>query len=101
MCLLLVFGLVAYGQQESADARSERGSVKEGNDVDILKSLIGSWEGTCRTWFQPGKIGDESKIMGEFKPILGECFVRHTYEGTVQGRPRTGVVIGAQNGPTL
>jgi hypothetical protein len=64
--------------------------VKEGDDVDILKWLIGNWEGTCRTWFQPGKLGDESRIRGEFKPMLGGHFVRHTYEGAIKGKPRTG-----------
>jgi len=58
--------------------------------VDILKSLIGNWEGTCRTWFQPGKLADESSIRGEIKPVLGGRFVRHTYEGTIKGKPRTG-----------
>ena len=90
MCMFLVFVLVSSGQQESADTRSERGDVKEGNDVDILKSLIGKWEGTCRTWFEPGKLGDESRVSGEFKPMLGGRFVRHTYEGSMKGKPRTG-----------
>ena len=90
MCMFLVFVLGSSGQQESADTRSERGDVKEGNDVDILKSLIGKWEGTCRTWFEPGKLGDESRISGEFKPMLGGRFVRHTYEGSMKGKPRTG-----------
>ncbi len=90
ICLFLVFGLGSSGRQKSADTRSEWGGVKEGNDVDILKSVIGHWEGTCRTWFQPGKLGDESRIRGEFKPLLGGRFVRHTYEGTIKGKPRAG-----------
>ncbi|MCH7592060.1 MAG: DUF1579 domain-containing protein [Planctomycetes bacterium] len=90
LCLLLVFGLGSYGQQETEDTRNERGGVKEGNDVDILKSLIGNWEGTCRTWFRPGILGDESEIRGEFRPLLGGRFVRHTYEGSMKGKPRTG-----------
>ncbi|MCP4249392.1 MAG: DUF1579 domain-containing protein [bacterium] len=101
ICFFLVFGLGSSGQQETADTGSERGGVKEGNDVDILKSLIGNWEGTCRTWFQPGKLGDESRIRGEFKPMLGGRFVRHTYEGTMKGKPRTGeetIVFNAIDG---
>jgi hypothetical protein len=82
--------LGSSGQQESADSRSERGDVKEGNDVDILKSIIGHWEGTCRTWFRPGELGDESKVRGEFKAMLGGRFVRHTYEGSMKGKPRAG-----------
>lgn len=58
--------------------------------MDILKSIIGQWEGNCRTWIQPGKLSDESKVRGEFKPMLGGRFVRHTYEGSMKGKPRTG-----------
>ncbi len=36
---------------------------------ELLKSLVGL-EGTCRTWFEPEKLADETKITGEFKPLL-------------------------------
>jgi hypothetical protein len=90
MCLLGLLGLGFSSQREPTDTRGDHASVKEGTDVDILKSLIGNWEGTCRTWFQPGKLGDESKIRGEFKPLLDGRFVRHTYKSTMKGKPRTG-----------
>ncbi len=55
------------------------------------RSLPGSYPGgTCRTWFQLGILGDESKISGEFKPVRGGRFVRHTSEGTMKGKPRAG-----------
>ena len=57
---------------------------------DLLKSLIGSWEGTCRTWFEPGKLADESQVRGTIRPLLEELFVRHEYTGTIQGKPRHG-----------
>ena len=57
---------------------------------DLLKSLIGSWEGACRTWFEPGKLADESQVKGTIHPLLGEIFVRHEYEGMIQGKPRHG-----------
>ena len=56
----------------------------------MLKSIIGNWEGTCRTWFEPGKLDDESSVKGEIKPILGGRMVRHAYEGTMKGKPRAG-----------
>ena len=55
-----------------------------------LTQLTGTWQGTCRTWFQPGELADESEIKGEFKPILDGGFLRHTYTGQIQGKPRTG-----------
>ncbi len=57
---------------------------------ELLDSFVGSWEGTCQTWFEPGKLADESRIKGEIRPILGGQFLRHTYEGTIQGKPRHG-----------
>ena len=56
----------------------------------FLESLVGSWEGTCRTWFRPGELADESKVQGEFQLFLNDRFLRHTYEGKIQGKPRTG-----------
>jgi Protein of unknown function (DUF1579) len=67
---------------------------------DILKSLVGSWEGTCRTWFQPDKLADESKIKGNIRPMLDGQFIRHEYESTIQGRPRQGEEIIAFNSMT-
>ena len=90
ICFCLVFCSVPSEKQASANAQSETGQKKEGNKMDILKSLIGKWEGTCRTWFRPGQLGDESKIRGEFTPMLNGRFVRHTYESSMKEKPRTG-----------
>jgi len=67
---------------------------------ELLKSLVGSWEGTCRTWFEPGKLADESNVKGEIRTMLDGCFFRHTYEATIQGRPRHGEEIIALNSMT-
>ena len=32
---------------------------------EFLGALVGSWDGTARTWFQPGKLADESQVKGE------------------------------------
>ena len=57
---------------------------------DLLKSLVGSWKGTCRTWFGPDKLVDESMVSGTIRPVLDGKFFRHEYEATIQGRPRHG-----------
>lgn len=57
---------------------------------ELLQALLGSWEGNCQTWFEPGKLADESRVKGEFRPLLEGRFVRHTYEGEMQGKPRHG-----------
>jgi hypothetical protein len=67
---------------------------------EFLKSLVGSWEGTCQTRFQPGKLADESKVKGEIRPVLDGRFYRHTYEGTMKGKPRRGEETIAFNAMT-
>jgi hypothetical protein len=62
-----------------------------------FEAFAGAWEGSCRTWFEPGKLADESAVRGEIRPMLGGLFYRHTYAGTLQGRPRHGEEILAFN----
>jgi len=57
---------------------------------EFLKSLVGSWEGTCKTWVRPGTPADEAAISGEFKPMLGGRFIRHSYTSKFRGKPRMG-----------
>jgi hypothetical protein len=68
--------------------------------VELLGKLIGKWEGNCRTWFEPGKLADESEVTGEFEEVLDRRFVRHTYEGTLQEKPRRGEELIAFNAVT-
>lgn len=68
--------------------------------TEILKAIVGSWEGNCRTWFEPGKLADESEVAGEFSDVLGGRFVRHTYQGTMKGKPRKGEELLAFNAVT-
>jgi len=56
----------------------------------FLESLVGNWEGDCRTWFRPGELADESTVEGTFELILGGRFLRHTYQGKIQGKARSG-----------
>ena len=64
---------------------------------ELLKKLLGKWEGDCRTWFEPGKLADESKVTGEFVSVLDGRFVRHSYAGMIQGKPRRGEELIAFN----
>lgn len=56
----------------------------------FFEQLLGLWRGQCRTWFEPNKLADESTVEGRFESILGGRLVRHTYNGEIQGSPRTG-----------
>jgi hypothetical protein len=94
VCLGLVFGAGFSSGQESK--KSEGG--KETSPAKILKSLVGTWEGTCKTWLRPGELADESKVKGTFKPLLGGNLVRHSYEGKIMGKARSGEETIAFNG---
>lgn len=63
----------------------------------VLTSLVGSWEGTCRTWFEPGELADESNVRGTIRSVLNGKFFRHDYEGSMQGKPRKGEETIARN----
>ena len=67
---------------------------------DALLQLVGLWEGTCQTWFEPEKLADDSTVKGEISPFLDGRFVRHTYEGSMQGKPRHGEETMAWNSVT-
>ena len=67
---------------------------------EFLESLVGAWEGPCQTWFEPGKLADESRVKGEFQFLPYGRFIRHTYEGTMQGKPRHGEETLAFNSVT-
>ncbi len=63
----------------------------------LFDKMKGEWEGTCRTWFEPGKLGDESKVAGEITGVLDGLFLRHAYEGMIQGKRRRGEEMIAFN----
>jgi hypothetical protein len=88
-CFVLAFP-VTGGTQDTPTQPTAHRESKSGAPKDVLKTMEGSWEGTCRTWFQPGKLADECRVKGEIRPILGGRLMRHTYEGSMQGKPRHG-----------
>ena len=92
--------LVSIYAQNATDDQLKIGQDKSAKSMSSLTSLVGSWQGTCRTWFQPGKLADESPVQGEFRLILGGRFLRHTYKGEIQGKPRTGEETIAFNSVT-
>ncbi|HEX2325520.1 MAG TPA: DUF1579 family protein [Chloroflexota bacterium] len=65
-----------------------------------LAGLVGEWEGTVRTWFEPGQLADESPIRARIRSLVpqdeehpGGGFVLYEYSGTMQGQPCEGVAI--------
>lgn len=62
-----------------------------------LSLLVGEWEGTAKTWFEPDKVQDESPVQGTMKLILGGQYVLHEYKGSFAGKPLEGLAIYGYN----
>ncbi len=99
LCWLAAF-ISAVPAQETGSGRTETHGGKPEMSKEFLMSLIGKWEGTCRTWFEPGKLADESRITARIRPVLGGMFIRHEYKATLQGHPRQGEETIAFNSVT-
>jgi hypothetical protein len=84
----------AHGYQEIVDSGSTGKSEKP---MSVLQTMVGKWKGSCRTWFKPEVLADESAIEGSIEPILAEKIFRHTYTGAMKGKPRTGEETLAHN----
>ena len=88
-CVVLALPTPGWMQDATKDKTAPQ-VAKPTPPKDVVESLVGSWEGTCRTWFTPDKLADESKVKGEIRPMLDGSLVRHTYEATMKGKPRHG-----------
>ena len=58
-----------------------------------FKDLEGKWKGTASTWFEPGKLADESPVEGTIRSVLGGRFIVHEYTGSIDGKPLEGIAI--------
>jgi hypothetical protein len=97
--ILLTLTMTMHAQEPKDVQRGTRkGSTM--TQEELFEKLIGTWEGICRTWFEPGKLADESKVSGEFVEVLEGRFIRHTYHGTIQGKSRRGEELIAFNAIT-
>ncbi|QRR00713.1 DUF1579 domain-containing protein [Dyadobacter sandarakinus] len=50
-----------------------------------IQAMAGVWEGTTKTWFEPGVTADESPMSGTIRPILGGRFLLYQYQGSLSG----------------
>jgi len=67
-------------------------SKKDGAHA-LLASMVGDWQGTCRTWFEPGKLADTAAIKGRTRAVLDGMFLMHEYEGGMTGHPMEGIAL--------
>lgn len=84
---LMAFSVTAEDQKLKNLLHSEASKMTH---EALFNNLTGKWHGTVKTWFEPGKLADESNIKGEFESLLNGKFIRHSYTGSIKGKPRTG-----------
>ncbi len=84
--IVVVLALVSGG----AVARAEGPEAPAMSQKALFEKLVGSWEGTVRTWFEPGKLADTSEVAGEITVLLDGQILRHAYRGAIQGKARRG-----------
>ena len=99
MSAVLVCCFWAYTQETKSDPTNQVKEILMIHKI-LFEKMPGKWEGNCRTWFEPGKLADESNVSGEITKIFDGRFLRHTYQGTIQGKPRHGEEIIAFNSIT-
>lgn len=63
----------------------------------LAVKMVGSWQGTCKTWFKPNELADESLVNGLITEVFAGRFLRHVYQGAMQGNPRCGEELIAHN----
>jgi hypothetical protein len=102
--VVLSFAVLACGSSAQAQETNNDQAIKlkeaRMSQKVLFEKMIGKWEGNCRTWFEPDKLADESKVSGEITKVLDGRFLRHTYEGMIQGKPRRGEEMIAFNSMT-
>lgn len=96
----LSVSIIQCRKQETVDDTNPPVKETQMTQEVLFEKLVGKWEGTCRTWFKPDQLADESKVSGEFMKVFDGRFLRHTYEGTIQAKPRHGEEMIAYNSVT-
>lgn len=98
LLFLFVFAIGVPGSSASAESdASSQSETKQMSEKVLFAKLKGKWKGMCRTWFEPGKLADESQVEGQFSEVLGGRFLRHTYKGEIKAKPRSGEELIAFN----
>lgn len=70
---------------------------KHTQSATLLQSLIGDWEGTNSTWFEPDKLADTSPVWGVIRPLSGSDCLIYEYHSELEGKPFHGIALIAFN----
>lgn len=76
---------------------SFEGSKQTGSPHHFLAQLAGNWKGTSKLWLEPGKLADESTVVGTIQLILNGRFVLYLYQGSIEGELQHGMFMFGYN----
>ena len=62
-----------------------------GSPHHFLASLASGWTGTSKLWLEPGKLADESPVLGTITLVLEGRFAIYLYQGSIEGEPQHGM----------
>ena len=62
-----------------------------------LASLVGSWDGSTRTWFEKDVLADESPMRGKVAMVFDGRFLSYEYTGSLNGKPFEGKMLWGYN----
>lgn len=88
--ILLCLGVLSITLAREPQTQDKK---KDGSKMPhkmLLTKLVGKWQGTCKTWVEPGKLYDESNVSGEFTAFIEGMTLEHSYTGSMKGKPRKG-----------
>ena len=72
-------------------------SHKSSTPHTFLAQLAGNWTGTSKLWLEPGKLADESPVVGTIQLVLEGRFALYLYQGSIEGESQHGMFTFGYN----
>ena len=63
----------------------------------FLANLAGHWQGISKLWLEPGKLADESSVVGTIQLILEGRYALYLYQGSIEGEAQHGMFTFGYN----
>jgi hypothetical protein len=63
---------------------------KSSGEHNLLSQMVGKWEGTTRTWFEPDKLAGEAPNQATMHLILDDRFLVQDYQSSIDGNALEG-----------
>jgi hypothetical protein len=57
----------------------------------FFSQLTGNWHGTSKLWLEPGKLADESAVVGTIQLLLEGRFALFLYQSSIEGESQHGM----------